>query len=100
MAKKKQAPEEPKFDLTIHTDPTAATPPQIAILFAMLGEAWKLSRTFIAGGEGAGVDYPLHVVVEFGGKRVCGDVRPAGTLGGTSILASVPGLPPRPGTCN
>lgn len=83
--KKKKPRSEKKMDVTLHTDPMEMTAPHMATLLALLAHAWEMSLKFAVEYEPS---YPIHVVVEFDGKRACGSVSPAGSsMGGTSIIA-------------
>lgn len=74
------ASKDPKAKVTLHTDPVTVSQEHIAILLT------TMSYAFTAGVKIPGVKFPIHIVVEFGGQKVCGTVEPSDGVGESTAV--------------
>jgi hypothetical protein len=73
--------KEPKAKITLHTDPAAVSAEHMAILLT------TMSYAFTAGVKIPGVKFPIHIVVEFDGQKVCGTVEPSDGVGESTAVS-------------
>jgi len=62
---------DPKAKVTLHTAPESISQAHLAVLLT------TLSYAYTSGLKIPGTDFPIHVVVEFGGVKCCGTVEPS-----------------------
>lgn len=58
--------------ITYHQKPSTLTPTHVALLLT------SLEHAFTVGTKLPGVTFPIHVTVEFDGRKACGTIHPEG----------------------
>jgi len=62
---------DPKAKATLHTAPESVSQAHLAVLMTLLSFAYTAALKI------PGAEFPIHIVVEFGGVKCCGTVEPS-----------------------
>lgn len=67
--------EYPKARLIFHTDPLEVSQAHIAVF--MVAASYTYTTAQSLRGKVGEVSFPIHIAIEFGGKKFCGSVEPS-----------------------
>ncbi len=62
--------DDRKAKLVFHTDPLDISTEHIALFAATAAQAYTIAKGI------PGIEFPVHIIIESGGARVCGTVEP------------------------
>lgn len=76
--------DPPKMKLIFHVAPEEAGPQLIAMFLSAATHVHDLARKMPET-----TSYPIHVAIEMGGKKLCGDIEPASPGDAEGLSTSV-----------